>query len=272
MNLQEQINRIHQMMGIINETKGSSVSVEFIPKNNRIEKTDLIEEIAIACYGTPERADFTDKFSPHKIIGNKVENFKEYLVSTPKLLWAIKYNDEIVGFINISDYPFHNSIGAAINVEYASKGIMKIAFNLIKNDSNITYPIYGYTLMSNEAAQKVMINLGFIEKKFAPGIAKFEYNPNDVMKDNTDLDLDKDIEKKKNIIDNLSFYSNTNEENNKTIFNLEKKRFIDEFIEKYFQNEDKPMKKIELTNNNYKDLDEKTKENWNEFINSYRNL
>ena len=273
MNLQEQINRIHQIMGILNENEGGSLSVEFLPLGERKEKADLVKEIAIACYGTEERINFSEQFSPHKVPGDKVENFRKFLMRVPKFLWAVKYGDEVVGFYLISDNLHPNSIGFGINVEYAGKGIMTNAFELIKNNSNIEYPLYGYTFKSNEASKNLMIKLGFVEKRELEYegylSVEFVYNPNNNAKDEKSK---KDVEDKKKMIQMLTFSDSSPEHNNAIIFDYLKSSFIDEFVFNNFEDSEKEFKKHELSKKKFKyeDLDKETKKKWNTFINSLR--
>jgi hypothetical protein len=160
-------------------------------------------------------------------------------------------------------------------VEYAGKGIMTNAFELIKNNSNIKYPLYGYTFKSNEASKNLMRKLGFVEKRELeyegyPSV-QFEYNPNNNVKDEQSK---KDVEDKKIMIDNLSFSDFSIEQNNGIVFDYAKIHFIDEFIDENFKDDEKEIKKIELSDKRYKynDLDKQTKEKWNQFINKYRAL
>jgi len=282
MNLQEQINRIQEMMGIIKENEGGSVSIISIPRSERKEKKDLIKEIAIACYGTPERAEFSDKFSPDKVSDNKVLTFTNHLFYNAKDLWVVKYGDETVGFFIVTDdIPFKNSIGFGINVEYSGKGIMTKAFELVKQSGELKYPLYGYTFKSNEASKKLMTKMGFVlrdEIEYKGNTTlKFEFTPDDYVSPTVDKDVEyrkniinKDIEDKKNKIDSFSFYSDSNEENNRNVFELGKKHFIDDFISEYFSDSDKETKRNELLHYSFKKLDDDTQEKWHKFINSLR--
>jgi RimJ/RimL family protein N-acetyltransferase len=175
MNLQEQIQRIQKMMGLLVEdsvppileptdSNESGLSVVYIPLSSRSENIDLLREISIACYGDDEKVQFTDKFSIAKVPGNadeRVSTFTKFLMTGPKHLLVIKLDGKGIGFFNIINFPKINSIGFAINVDYSGKGIMTQVFETIKNDGNIQYPLYGGTLKNNEPSKKLMERLGF---------------------------------------------------------------------------------------------------------------
>lgn len=135
----------------------------FIPLNERREHFPLLTEIAEACFGDNDKVNFSEEFVPPrgKVPAPKADNFVRFLVSDPKLLWAIQYNGKTVGFILISDIPHNNSIGFGIDVNYAGKGIVPEAFNQIKCNEKIQYPLEGYTSQENTRANKLMIKLGF---------------------------------------------------------------------------------------------------------------
>jgi RimJ/RimL family protein N-acetyltransferase len=135
----------------------------FIPLNERRNHFPLLSEIAEACFGDNDKANFSEEFVPPggKVPAPKAENFVRFLGSRPKLLWAIQHNAKTVGFILISDIPYQNSIGFGIDVNYAGKGIVTEAFNQIKCHEQIIYPLYGYTSVNNTRANNLLTKLGF---------------------------------------------------------------------------------------------------------------
>jgi len=82
----------------------------------------------------------------------------------------------------------------------------------------------------------------------------------------------KDSIDKKEIIQMFSFSDFNSEHNNGIIFDYVKSEFIDEFVNKNFEDSEKEFKKEEYSNKKFKyeDLDKETKKKWNIFINSYR--
>jgi RimJ/RimL family protein N-acetyltransferase len=144
----------------------------FIEKNQRIANKNLINEIADSVYGSIEQAAYSEEFIPERgrvqIPKNKI--FANFLLSSPKLLWAIQYDNTTVGFILIGDMPHHNAMGISINSEYSRKGIATEAFNQIKTHPEISYPVFGYTSVRNVNAQGFLERIGFIKE---PGKINF---------------------------------------------------------------------------------------------------
>ena len=115
------------------------ITIEFIPREDRHSYSDVIESISEAVFGDVEKINFMEEFLPinGRIPNPKVLRFSNYLHSHIKLLWAIRYNDEIVGFISIDDLPHFNAIGFGINVHFAKKGIVSAAWQLAKSSEKI---------------------------------------------------------------------------------------------------------------------------------------
>jgi len=140
-------------------------SIEFLPREDRHDYYEVIDLIADAVLGDPEKINFMEEFLPitNRIRDPKDLRFSNYLHSNYKLLWAIRYNDEIVGFIGIDDYRhFNNAIGFGINVNFAKKGIVSAAWQLAKSFEKISYPLYAGTSQRNTPANKFLEKNGFI--------------------------------------------------------------------------------------------------------------
>ena len=139
------------------------ITIEFIPKEDRHSYSDVIESISEAVFGDEEKINFMEEFLPinGRIPNPKVLRFSNYLHSHIKLLWAIRYNDEIVGFISIDDLPHFNAIGFGINVHFAKKGIVSAAWQLAKSSEKINYPLNAYTSQRNISANKFIERNGF---------------------------------------------------------------------------------------------------------------
>ena len=139
-------------------------SIEFLPREDRHSYSDVIDLIAAAVFGDQEKINFMEEFLPitNRIRDPKDLRFSNYLHSNYKLLWAIRYNDEIVGFISIDDFPHFNSIGFGINVNFAKKGIVSAAWQLAKSFEQINYPLYAGTSQRNIPANKFLEKNGFI--------------------------------------------------------------------------------------------------------------
>ena len=133
-------------------------SLRHIPANGI-----LINEIANSVFGSVEQSAFSEEFIPVRcrVPNPKSEHFANFLLNSPRLLWAIQYNSTTVGFILIGDIPHRNAIGISINSEYSSKGIALEAFNQIKSHPEICFPLFGYTSIRNINAQKFMERIGF---------------------------------------------------------------------------------------------------------------
>jgi len=141
-------------------------TIIFIEKNQRNSKKIIINEIADAVFGSEEQIAFSDEFVPlgGRVPNPKSQNFARYLLNVPRLLWAVKYENITVGFILIHDQPHQNAMGISINSNYSRRGIATEAFNLIKNQLEMTYPVFGYTSIRNISAQRFMEKIGFINQ------------------------------------------------------------------------------------------------------------
>ena len=139
------------------------ITIEFIPREDRHSYSDVIESISEAVFGDEEKINFMEEFLPinGRIPNPKVLRFSNYLHSHFKLLWAIRNNDEIVGFISIDDLPHFNAIGFGINVHFAKKGIVSAAWQLAKSFEKINYPLNAYTSQRNISANKFIERNGF---------------------------------------------------------------------------------------------------------------
>lgn len=135
----------------------------FLEKSQRFENKNLINEIANSVFGSEELAAFSEEFVPVRcrVPKPKSEHFANFILNSPRLLWAIQYNSITVGFILIGDMPHRNSMGISINSEYSNKGVASQAFNQIKSHPEISYPVYGYTSVRNINAQRFMDSIGF---------------------------------------------------------------------------------------------------------------
>lgn len=150
------------------------MTIKYIGRHERIQNRELLNQISTAIFGTPEDINFAEEFVPPagKIPNPKVANFAGFLVNGPKHLWAVFSDDNPkipVGFILIADMPHTNSIGFCIKRNFAIKGLMRQAWEEIKNSSewgNITFPLYGSTSQRNAAANQFLTNIGlkFIEE------------------------------------------------------------------------------------------------------------
>jgi len=138
-------------------------TVEFIPRQNRQHQHALLLEIANAVFGDAQKIGFMEEFVPPggRAPSPKVQNFADFLINYPKCLWAVRFNNIVVGFILIADMPHRNSIGFGIDFNYKEKVIMKAAWALISLDKCIQYPLYGSTSTRNIGAQKFLTSIGF---------------------------------------------------------------------------------------------------------------
>jgi hypothetical protein len=150
----------------------------FIPKSERRNHTALIKEVAEACFGNDEKANFMEEFVPEggRVPGLKTQSFAEYLINFPKLLWVIQFDGKTVGFITVSDLPHPNAVGFGIDVEYSGKGIVAEAFEQVKCSEQIKYPLFGYTSENNEKAVKLMEKLE-IDYKGEPSLKFVKKKP-----------------------------------------------------------------------------------------------
>jgi hypothetical protein len=147
--------------------------VVFIPLGQRDQHRQLIQEIARAIYGTPKEVAFAETYIPlgGRVPGRnpaeKQNNFARYLFNGPRLLWAIQEDGQTVGFVMIGmPHPQSlNTIGFSINSHYARRGILGRAFDLIRQDTAIAYPLFAETSEWNIPAQKLLLSKGFTEVK-----------------------------------------------------------------------------------------------------------
>lgn len=139
------------------------ITTIYIPNNERTAQKQLIYEIADAVYGSAEKISFMEEFVPPggRVPHPQAEWFAQYLSLHPKLLWAVGYKKQIVGFILIADVPHHNAIGFGIDCRYANCGIMSHAFTMIKSSPEIRFPLYGYTSQRNIAVHRLLKKSGF---------------------------------------------------------------------------------------------------------------
>lgn len=139
---------------------------QFIPKEERQQQSALIHAMAQAVYGTAEDAAFTEEFVPvgAQPKNNKALAFGNFITNMPTCLWALFDDDtqqNVVGFILIADKPHTNSIGFGIKKAYARQGLMKKAWEEIKNHPCINYPLHGFTSKRNNGAIAFMERCGF---------------------------------------------------------------------------------------------------------------
>jgi hypothetical protein len=139
------------------------IRIELINQENRIEKRATLELVSKAIFGSQSESEFSEKNVPNigKVPNPKVTNFTTYLIKYPKCLWVVYYEETVVGFILISDYPPLNSIGFSINSNFSRKGIISSAWALIKSSPCIQLPLYAHTSKRNIVAQKLLKKLGF---------------------------------------------------------------------------------------------------------------
>jgi ribosomal protein S18 acetylase RimI-like enzyme len=142
--------------------------VKFIPKSVRNQNIELVQKIADAIFGTPESAEFAERFVPAggKVPYPKERYFSDFLLNYPKCLWAVfdsEKQENVVGFILISDRPHDNSMGVGINPAYNRRGLMTKACNEIISGNNqcIIFPLNAYTSENNKAAIGLLEKTGF---------------------------------------------------------------------------------------------------------------
>lgn len=148
----------------------------------KVDKSNLGDctKIAEAVFGRTELAAFTEEFVPlrGRVPSPKVENFANYLNRVVKDLFAILNpnsgnNDEIIGFILLSDTPHKHSLGIGINKNFAGKGIGKtaliFALENLKN-SGIELPIYAHASKENTATIELLTSVDF---RFVSEISDF---------------------------------------------------------------------------------------------------
>jgi ribosomal protein S18 acetylase RimI-like enzyme len=148
----------------------------------KVDKSNLGDclKIAEAVFGTTELAAFTEEFVPlrGRVPSPKVENFGNYLNRVVKDLFAILNpnsgnNDEIIGFILLSDTPHNHSLGIGINKNFVGKGIAKtaliFALENLKN-SGIELPIYAHESKENTATIELLTSVDF---RFVSEISDF---------------------------------------------------------------------------------------------------
>ena len=139
---------------------------EFIPQGRR---EDAAEGIALAVFGTPEAAAFSEAFVPLRARAPhpKARHFAQFLSRHARLLWCV-YSDEqhseVAGFILIGDLPHPNAIGFGLAPQFAGRGLMTRAWTeILASDSSslIRYPLNAYTSARNAAALGLLERLGF---------------------------------------------------------------------------------------------------------------
>ena len=142
----------------------------YIKKVHKSNLDDCIK-IAEAVFGTSELAAFTEEFVPlrGRVPSPKVGNFASYLNRAVKDLFAILNphngnNEEIIGFILLSDTPHKHALGIGINKKFVGKGIAKTALMFALEDiknSGIELPIYAHTSKENIAALGLLASVDF---------------------------------------------------------------------------------------------------------------
>lgn len=139
------------------------MTVDFIPKNERRNKIGILQQISNSVFGDKQEIEFSELYIPisGRVPNPKSENFTNFLIHGPNLLWAVKEGDIVIGFILIADLPHDNSIGFSINSNYANRGIMKRAWEEICNSPDVRYPLYGGTSQNNVSANKLLLSCGF---------------------------------------------------------------------------------------------------------------
>ena len=155
------------------------MTVDFIPKNERRNKIDILQQISNAVFGDKQEIEFSEMYIPDggRVPNPKSENFTNFLIHGPKLLWAVKEGDIVIGFVLIADLPHVNSIGFSINSNYANKGIMRKAWKEICSSPDVRYPLYGSTSQNNVSANKLLLSCGFeLDNEFSyAGEPSFRY-------------------------------------------------------------------------------------------------
>ena len=145
------------------------MTIKYIGRHERIQNRELLNQISTAIFGAPEDINFAEEFVPPKakISSPKVVTFVEFLTNYTNHLWAIFSDDNPkipVGFILIADIPHPNSIGFCIKRNFARKGLMRQAWEEIRQSSQwqeIDFPLFGQTSQRNAAANQFLLNIGF---------------------------------------------------------------------------------------------------------------
>ena len=138
----------------------------FIPLNERNEQKALINQIGNVVFGTIESAKFAEEFIPEggRLPSPKSQNFSKFLINYPTCLWAV-YTDmtksALAGFILISNLPHDNAIGFGLNPEFKGKGLMSRAWEEIKTNECVKFPLNAYTSVRNKGAISFLEKNGF---------------------------------------------------------------------------------------------------------------
>ena len=145
------------------------MTIKYIGQTERVQNRELLNKIAEAIFGTPEDINFAEEFVPPdgKTQNPKVATFVEFLTNYTNHLWGIFSDDNPkipLGFILIADMPHPNSIGFCIKRNFARKGLMRQAWEEIRQSSQwqeIDFPLFGQTSQRNTAANQFLTNIGF---------------------------------------------------------------------------------------------------------------
>lgn len=139
------------------------MTVDFIPNNERRNKIDILQQISNSVFGDRQEIEFSELYIPigGRVPNPKSENFTNFLIYGPNLLWAIKEDNDVIGFALIADSPHNNAIGFGINSNHANQGIMKKVWKEICNNPAVRYPLYGYTSKRNLPANRLLESCGF---------------------------------------------------------------------------------------------------------------
>lgn len=130
------------------------------------QNQDLANRIGNAVFTTADDFAFIHEYVP---MGARVPSamaFANFAATNTRSLAGVIDDDQMVGFILISDTPHRNAIGFGIKRDFANQGIMTEALRLFfdsnGNENNeIIFPLNAYTSVRNTASQRLLERSGF---------------------------------------------------------------------------------------------------------------
>jgi hypothetical protein len=144
-----------------------TVSILCIPNNELIDYQMEISELAHRLYTYDIDVRFLEEYVPPggRVPGSgqqRVSIFRDFLIHQPLCLVIVYVDQVCCGFIMQLNVPFAQSVGFGIHPEYARKGIMSRAWQLVlENCACFKFPLYGYTSTRNTGSNSFLLSNGF---------------------------------------------------------------------------------------------------------------
>lgn len=107
--------------------------------------------------------DLCEVFHTPESLNAFINSFGQYLLHNQGVLWGIRVQDKLIGFIGVMDIPDNATLFYAVHPDYRKHGYLKEALAVVIrfiNDSNLCPSIHSEVFADNYISQKILTELG----------------------------------------------------------------------------------------------------------------